>query len=497
MKTRDLLNALPEARIEGDLPGTVSGLQYDSRQVTAGDVFICLEGLVADGHRYAGVAAGRGATLVVARRVPDPRPDVPLVLVPDTREALARLAAAFHGYPSRELKLAAVTGTNGKTTTTHFHTAIAAAAGETVGRIGTVGYDYAGIHVDAPHTTPEAPVLNDLLRRMVGAGVRFAAMEASSHALDQRRVFGLDFAGILFTNLTQDHLDYHPDLEAYYVAKRRLFRQAERGMATGDPVAAINVDDPAGRRLAGEAEGPVVTFGLDSPADYRASISSMDRRGTAMNLETPEGPLSIHLRMVGPFNVLNAAGSAALMREIGYESEAIVRGLESLAGVPGRMEPVDRGQPFLVLVDYAHTPDALERVLQAARAAAKERLLAVFGCGGDRDRTKRPIMGRLATALADFAIITSDNPRSEVPEAIVREIEAGAVESGGRYETVVDRRSAIEKAIRMAKAGDVVVIAGKGHEPYQILSDRTIHFDDREEAARVLEDLGHTVTHGG
>ncbi len=490
-RTSELLAALPGARVPGDLPETVTGLAWDSREAAAGTLFVCLEGLNSDGHRFARAAVDAGAAAVVARRTPEPAVSVPVILVDDTREALARLAAAFFDHPARELRLAAVTGTNGKTTTTHFLTSIAEAAGQVTGRVGTVGYDYAGRHFDAPHTTPEAPVLNRLLREMVDHDVRFCAMEASSHALEQRRTFGLDFAAVLFTNLTQDHLDYHPTLDAYYAAKRRLFRRAERGGTGGDPVAAVNVDDPAGRRLKDEADGRVVTYGMESEADYRAVIRDMDGTGTTVDIGVPGGTITVRLRMVGPFNVMNAAGSAAVMTELGYPREAVIRGLEALTGVPGRMERVDRGQPFAVIVDYAHTPDALERVLLATRAACSGRLIAVFGCGGDRDRGKRPIMGRLAATIADRTYITSDNPRSEDPEAIVREIEAGARDSGGRYAVQTDRRAAIEAALRDAGPGDVVVIAGKGHEPYQILRDRTIHFDDREEAARVLAGLGY------
>jgi len=495
MKTRDLLAVLPDHTVQGELPDDVAEIRYDSRTVGPGDVFVCLEGLAADGHGFAAQAASKGAALIVARRPPAPPVKAPIVFVSDTREALALLASAFFGHPSARLRLVGVTGTNGKTTSTHFLTAIAEAKGETTGRIGTVGYDYAGIHVDAPHTTPEAPVTNQLFRDMLEKGVSFAAMEVSSHALEQRRAYGLHFAAVLFTNLTQDHLDYHPDLEAYYRAKRRLFRDEERGGASR-PVAVINADDPAGKRLAGEATGKVVTFGLESPADYRATIDRMDGDGTAMTITSAGGRLPVALRMVGPFNVLNATGAAAVMIELGYPAGSVVKGLESLSGVPGRMERVDRGQPFLVLVDYAHTPDALERVLGAARAATSGKLVAVFGCGGDRDRTKRPIMGRLATSLSDYAIVTSDNPRTEEPSDIVAQIEAGAREGGGPYEVIVDRRTAIGKALRMAGPGDTVVIAGKGHEPYQILKDRTIHFDDREEAALVLDDLGYGVPHG-
>jgi UDP-N-acetylmuramoyl-L-alanyl-D-glutamate--2,6-diaminopimelate ligase len=261
-------------------------------------------------------------------------------------------------------------------------------------------------------------------------------------------------------------------------------------------VAAINIDDPAGRRLAGEADGPVVTFGTSEEARYRAVIRRLEPGGSRVDVETPSGPLALNVRMVGPFNVMNALGAACVMTELGFPAEQVVRGIESLRGVPGRMEKVDLGQPFQVIVDYAHTPDALERVLKAARAATPGRLIAVFGCGGDRDRKKRPIMGRLAAGLADHSIITSDNPRSEDPFAIVSEIEAGARQGGGRYETQVDRRTAIGMAVRSAGPGDAVVIAGKGHEPYQILADRTIHFDDREEAAGVLEALGYGGVHG-
>lgn len=490
METRDLVAILPGVTVRGTLPEAVTGLSFDSRTVGPGEIFVCRRGTTADSHAFARAAVERGAAVIVAEREPDPPAGAPLLLVPDAREALARLAAAVHGFPSANLRLVGVTGTNGKTTTTHFLTAVARAAGERTGRIGTIGYDIAGRTIDAPHTTPEATVLNGLLSEMLEDDVTFAAMEVSSHALDQRRSFGLHFAAVLFTNLTQDHLDYHAGFEAYYEAKRRLFRRAERGSA-GRTAAVINSDDAHGRRLAGEADGPVVTFGVESPADYRAAIESLDVDGTSITITGPQDfRRPVRLRMVGPFNVMNALGAAATMRELGYADPALVEGLESLTGVPGRMERVDRGQPFAVIVDYAHTPDALERVLRAARAATRHRVLSVFGCGGDRDRTKRPIMGRLSTSLADQTWVTSDNPRTEEPPAIVEEILVGAREGGRPWTAEVDRRHAIEAAIRAAVPGDVVVIAGKGHEPYQILKDRTIHFDDREEAARVLGELG-------
>jgi UDP-N-acetylmuramoyl-L-alanyl-D-glutamate--2,6-diaminopimelate ligase len=489
MKTRDLISVLAGASLRGVLPDEVTGVACDSRLVRPGDVFVARTGLTADGHAFAARAAAGGAALLVVEKEPDPPTTAPTIFVPDSREALALLAREFHGRPSAKLRLAGVTGTNGKTTSTHFLTAVARAAGERTGRIGTVGYEIAGTTIDAPHTTPEATVLNELLARMVAESVSFCAMEVSSHALEQRRSFGLDFAAALFTNLTQDHLDYHPDFESYYAAKRRLFLEADRG-SRAESIAVVNVDDAHGRRLAAEADGRVVTFGVERDADYRGRVERMDGAGTRALFVTPSGELPVFIRMVGPFNVLNALGAAAVMRELGYAPDAVAAGIESLTGVPGRMERVDAGQPFAVIVDYAHTPDALERVLEAARAATTGRLIAVFGCGGDRDRKKRPMMGRLATRIADRTWITSDNPRSEEPSDIVAEIAAGAREGGGDFAVEVDRRTAIEAALRAAGAGDTVVIAGKGHEPYQILRDRTIHFDDREEAARVLAELG-------
>jgi UDP-N-acetylmuramoyl-L-alanyl-D-glutamate--2,6-diaminopimelate ligase len=490
MKTRELISVLAGASLRGALPDEVTGITCDSRAVRPGDLFVARPGLASDGHAFAAQAAANGAALLVVEKEPDPSSAAPTIFVPDAREALALLARAFHGRPASKLRLAGVTGTNGKTTSTHFLTAVARAAGERTGRIGTVGYDIAGTTLDAPHTTPEATVLNELLARMVAANVSFCAMEVSSHALEQRRSYGLDFAAALFTNLTQDHLDYHPDFESYYAAKRRLFRTADGGV-DAPPIAIVNVDDAHGRRLAAEADGRVVTFGVERDADYRARVLDMDATGTRAVFATPAGELPVVIRMVGPFNVLNALGAAAAMRELGYAPDAVAAGIGSLTGVPGRMERVDAGQPFAVIVDYAHTPDALERVLGAARAATAGRLIAVFGCGGDRDRKKRPMMGRLATRIADRTWITSDNPRSEAPDDIVAEIAAGAREGGGRFDIEVDRRAAIEAALGAAGPGDTVVIAGKGHEPYQILRDRTIHFDDREEAARVLGALGY------
>jgi UDP-N-acetylmuramoyl-L-alanyl-D-glutamate--2,6-diaminopimelate ligase len=428
----------------------ISDLAYDTRAVRPGALFVCVRGSHADGHELAGEAVARGAAALVVDHEVDV--SVPQLVVPDTRRAMAPAAVAFFGDPSGELDIAAVTGTAGKTTTTYLLYEILGAAGRTPGLLTNIERRVGGEQREAALNTPEAIDLQRLFREMVEAGNASCAMEATSHASAQGRLDGVRFAVLVFTNLTHEHLDFHGTMEAYFDAKRRLFAQAER--------AVVNVGDEWGRRLAVELPG-AVTFD-----------AARDR-------------LDADLRLPGRFNLENALGAAAAARALGIDDDAIRAGIEAVRGVPGRFELVDEGQPFVVVVDYAHKPASLERVLQAARGLADGRLICVFGCGGDRDRTKRPLMGRIASELADVAIVTSDNPRSEDPLAIIEEVVAGAP----HLDVEPDRRTAIARAIESAHEGDVVLIAGKGHEQGQEIAGTVHPFDDRDVARELLRAL--------
>jgi UDP-N-acetylmuramoyl-L-alanyl-D-glutamate--2,6-diaminopimelate ligase len=471
--------------IRGDGETAVSDVVLDTRRVTPGALFCCVPGSRVDGHDLAGAALEAGAVALCVER--PLQLDAPQLVVGSVRAALARLADAFFGSPSRRMDLVGVTGTNGKTTTAFMLEAIFRAAGLVPGLIGTVEVRIGETRLPVLHTTPEAPDLQRLLAEMADSGVRAAAMEVSSHGLALGRVDATRFRAAIFTNLTQDHLDFHRDLEEYFQAKRRLLTPELSA------VGVVNLDDPYGRRLASEATGiELVTTGSAGEADWRASEVSAALDGTTFRLEGPAGSRPVRLQVAGHFNVANALGALAAAAALGIDLDTAVAGVESLAGVPGRFERVDAGQPFTVLVDYAHTPDSLENVLQAARAVTGGRVIAVFGCGGDRDRAKRPLMGEIAAKLADHTVVTSDNPRSERPEAIVAQILDGVRRSAvpDRYQAEVDRRAAIRLALGLARAGDAVIIAGKGHEQGQELEDgRKVPFDDRVVAAEELRGL--------
>ena len=461
MDLERLVAALGALEVVGRAPVEVRDLAYDARTVTPGAVFFCVPGMQADGHEFAGAAVARGAVALVVER---PLAfAVPQIVVPDARAAMAVAADEFFERPTEQLAVVGVTGTSGKTTTSFLLFAILAAAGRRPGLLGTVEARVGGERRGVRRTTPEAIELQRLFREMLDVGDRSCAMEASSHASELHRLDRVRFAALVFTNLSQDHLDFHGDMETYFQAKRRLF--LERG-----PRAAVNVSDPYGRRLSEELPD-ALTFGL--AADAEIGPHALD---------------GIDVKLRGRFNVENALGALAAGRLLGIDDDAIARGIESVRGVPGRFESVDEGQPFAVIVDYAHKPGALENVLRAARDLARGgRVICVVGAGGDRDRGKRPMMGRLASELADVTIVTSDNPRSEDPQMIIDEIVAGVV---GEVDVEPDRMSAISRAIELARDGDVVLIAGKGAEQGQQLADRMIPFDDREAARDALRTLG-------
>ena len=492
--TATLLDALHDKTVLGSLPTVVTGLAYDSRKVLPGDLFVAVPGLKQDGRRYVGEALARGATAVVLEGA-----DVLVggsmgrVIVSSSREALARLAAAYFGYPSRALIVVGITGTNGKTTTSLLVDALLRHGGRTTGVIGTIEYRIGAEARPAGQTTPEAVELQSLMAEMTERGVTAVAMEVSSHALALHRADGVEFDVAVFTNLTQDHLDFHRTLDSYRGAKARLFSLLAAG-SKPRRTAVINTDDPAGQSMIAGLDLPRFTFGFGQGADVRPQRLESAMDGIRMDVTTPRGVLQIRSSLVGEHNVMNLLGATAVGLALDMDAHAVATALSSVVSVPGRFERVEAGQPFLVAVDYAHTPDALERVLVTARrlVAPGARLTVVFGCGGDRDRGKRPLMGGIAARLADRIWVTSDNPRSEEPEAIIAEIVAGippAVAGSDRTVAVADRKVAIRTALAGARAGDVVLIAGKGHETYQIIGSEVLPFDDREIARAALLEL--------
>jgi UDP-N-acetylmuramoyl-L-alanyl-D-glutamate--2,6-diaminopimelate ligase len=482
------------AELSGEGGGAVFDVTHDSRQARRGFLFVAVRGERFDANRFVGDVMRQGAVGVVSELERPENFEGAWLRVADARAALAVAAAEVHRHPSRELRLVAVTGTNGKTTTAHLVAALAEAAGERVALMGTVGYRIGDETFDAVHTTPEASEVQRFLRRAVDAGCRVAVMESSSQALDLRRCDALSVAAAVFTNLTQDHLDYHGTMENYFVAKRRLFD----GRTGARPaVSVVNADDPYGLRLAEEiarAGGRVLRYSLgeNAGAEVFARGVEFSLGGNTFELATPAGARRVRSPLVGRPHVYNALAAAATGLALGYSPEVIAGAVETCAGAPGRFERVAHAGDFTVAVDYAHTDDALRNVLSSARdvAAAGARVITVFGCGGDRDRTKRAPMGEAAAAHSDVVILTSDNPRTEDPEAILADAEVGLQRVGKPYLKFVERREAIRRAIREARAGDVVVIAGKGHETYQIIGTVSHHFDDREVAREALAERG-------
>lgn len=480
----DLLAAIVPSEVRGRETIPVASIAYRSDEVTPNGLFFCVPGRLHDGHEFAGEAASRGALAVLVERWLDLPEGVTQVLVPSVRSAMGRIAAEFYGHPAEKLTLIGITGTNGKTTTTYLLEQVFRSASLTPAVVGTTGLRLDGRTMPLDRTTPEAPDLHRLLAGMVDDGIQAVAMEVSSHGLDQDRVTGARFTCAVFTNLSQDHLDYHGTLDAYFQAKARLFTpdMADR--------AAVNSDSPEGRTLLRD-DLPTITYGVETGADLLATDIETRADGVSFRVDGKE----VRSRLRGAFNVHNCLAALAAARQVGIDDDATVRGIGMIGGVPGRLEPVEAGQPFQVLVDYAHTPDSVENVLRAARPLAEGKLVVTLGCGGDRDRGKRPLMGEAATRLADLTVLTSDNPRSEDPRAIIAEIEPGARKGGGAYVVEPDRRRAIRLALEAAEPGDVVVIAGKGHETGQEFADRIVSFDDRVVAAEELQRLGWGSDH--
>jgi len=497
MRLGDLLRELPDGlyKVHGSPDVPVTGIAYDSRRVRPGFVFVPWRGglVHGDGHRFIPDALAAGAAVIVAEQgAVDPaavRERAVLVETTDSRLILGLMASAFFHHPSTRLRLIGVTGTNGKTTTTHLVRHLLQWAGHAVGLVGTVYNVVGGRRREGSLTTPQAPELQALLAEMAAAGDRYVLMEVASHALQQNRTAGCRFDAGVFTNLSQDHLDYHGTMEADRDAKARLFAGLSRDRGGDGPYAVLNADDPAGPYMARAGDGRVVWYGLASPADIMARNIRITSAGTSFQVVTPVGSAQVTMPLVGRFNVYNALAALAVAMEEGMALPEAVAALADAPPVEGRFQRVDLGQPFTVIVDYAHTPDGLEKALSTAREFTRGRLWVVFGAGGDRDRAKRPLMGAVAARLADHIVLTSDNPRSEDPEQILAEIEEGARAAMGNGEflaVVPDRGQAIAAAIEQAKPGDVVLIAGKGHETYQIFRDETVYFDDREAAAAAI-----------
>jgi UDP-N-acetylmuramoyl-L-alanyl-D-glutamate--2,6-diaminopimelate ligase len=493
MELRALLDGV---EIRSELPAgelRVRQVANDSRKVQPGALFVAIHGVATDGNLFAKDAAARGAAAVLSETsVPVEWPrEIPWILVADGRKALAITAANFYGRPASALKLVGVTGTNGKTTTTSLIDSILRASGAKTGLLGTIAYRTPLGEHPAPNTTPESLDLQSFFAEIRDAGGTYATLEASSHALAMDRLWGCHFAAAVFSNLTRDHLDYHKTFDNYFAAKRRLFE----GMGAGAPdVAVINTDDEWGKKLTGLAK-KTLTYGLQNGADLKAKKFQLNFSGLNFTAQTPNGAIQVESPLVGRINVYNILAAVGAGIGLGIANGVIEKGIRNLHSVAGRFQRVDQGQPFLVVVDYAHTDDALENLIRTAgELNAKGRIITLFGCGGSRDRTKRPIMGETSGRLSDLSILTSDNPRQEDPLKIISDIVVGMQKSGGKYLIEADRGKAIRLAIEEARAGDMVLLAGKGHEDCQIFADHQIHFDDREEARKALSACGYTGT---
>jgi UDP-N-acetylmuramoyl-L-alanyl-D-glutamate--2,6-diaminopimelate ligase len=493
MQIKQLIADLPAILVEGALDREVLGVAYDSRRVTPGMVFVAVPGLKTDGHSYIENAIERGAVAVVCERNGFISQRAAKIKVKDTREALARLSAVFYQRPSARLKVIGITGTNGKTTVAFMVKQILERAGIKTGLMGTIRYEIGERVIPAHRTTPESLDIQQMMAQMLRADCQACVMEVSSHALEQKRVMEIDFDAIIFTNLTQDHLDFHGNMETYYLAKKKLFAQWPNH--DKPRTALINIDDAFGQRLLVESDAEVkLSYGIDQTAQIRATHIQLGRQETQMEIQTPQKSLPCRLPLLGRHNVYNALAAFGAARALDVPCKTIIKALESMQPVPGRLELVPGSQPFTVLVDYAHTDDALRNVLTALKEITVGRVLLVFGCGGNRDSGKRPKMGRVAAELADYSVITSDNPRKESAATIASQIQEGywKVRQDGCH-MELDRHRAIDETIRLAKPGDTVLIAGKGHETCQEFEDTIVPFDDRVFALETLETLGYAA----
>lgn len=473
MRLRNLIATLDGLQVFSFSDRNITGITSDSRQVTPGVAFVALKGAADDGHKYVMDAVSRGASVIVTQEPVTVPPETCLIIAPNSRHALAVMADLFYNHPSGRVKVIGVTGTNGKTTTTYLLRSILQVAGKKVGLLGTISYQIGDRVIPAPNTTPGALDVQKFLAEMADSGAEYAVMEVSSHALDQYRVDAVDCACAVFTNITPEHLDYHKTFEAYLTAKGKLFRYLPR-----EAIGVLNADDEHSITLAERSKATTFYYGVEKEAPYRAELLSMGLDGASIRFTTPAGTVDLQTTLIGVHNVYNILAAAAAGHAIGLGLNEIVAGVAALDGVPGRLERVPEAKRFTAFVDYAHTDDGLKKVLAALKPLVDGRLITVFGCGGDRDRTKRPRMGQVAQELSDVVVVTSDNPRTEEPDAIVSEILTGTTPSENLY-VELDRKKAIEAACRLAGPDDVVLVAGKGHETYQILRDTVIPFDDR------------------
>jgi len=484
MKLKELLKGCSVRAATGDLDTEILGLAYDSRAVLPGYLFFAIRGIRVDGNQFVPKAIVRGAMAVASALAPVSPVAMPWVQVEDERAAMAAIAGNFYHHPTAELRLIGVTGTNGKTTTTYIVESILKAVAKPAAVLGTIEYRGPGFDFVAERTTPEAPDLDKLFRQVVDAGWGYAVMEISSHAIEMKRVAGLNVEVAVFTNLSRDHLDFHGDMENYFRAKKKMF-EGLNGFRPRTMV--LNMDDARYEELRAIDPARVISYGMQLAADIRPSRYEFAWEGTQAMYQTPVGDLEVRTSLMGKPNLLNIGAGIGVGIALGVPADAIVRGVQELRNVPGRFEPVVAGQRFRVIVDYAHTDDALEKVLRSAREITRGQVIVVFGCGGERDRTKRPAMGAIAARDSDYAILTSDNPRGEDPQDIIREIEQGM--KGTNYSVIVDRREAIRAALEHATDADTVLIAGKGHETYQTIGSKSHPFDDRLVAKELLNEL--------
>ncbi len=474
MQLQKLLQNIPYTNIQGTEQIEINHIVYDSRKVEKGDVFVCISGFQTDGHRYIPMALKKGAVAIVTEReVSDIPQNVTVIQTENNRKTLAQMAVVYYENPTKSLCMIGVTGTNGKTSITYYIQSILSEAGNKTGVIGTIENRIGDTIIPTERTTPESLELQALLQRMKQEDVSHVMMEVSSHSLDLHRVDGVAYDVAVFTNLTQDHLDYHKTMENYRKAKGLLFAKSEKSV--------INMDDDAGQYMADCANGSVMTYGIDKDADLKAEQIVVSAEGTMFTLLYKQKSYAVQLHTPGRFSVYNALGAIGACLCLGMDIETVLKGISKNKGIAGRFQSIHSKKGCTAIVDYAHTPDGLVNVLQTAREFAKGRLIAVFGCGGDRDKTKRPIMGECGGKFADYCILTSDNPRTEDPIQILRDVEVGTKSVTKNYEIEPDRKKAIQRAVSLANTNDVILIAGKGHETYQIFADKTIHFDDVEE----------------
>jgi UDP-N-acetylmuramoyl-L-alanyl-D-glutamate--2,6-diaminopimelate ligase len=481
MRLDNLLKSIQYTVVQGNEELEVHSIAYDSRQVTQNTLFICIEGFKVDGHNFALDAINKGATVLLVQKELDNIPsNTTIIRVDNTREAMPYIAATFYQEPVKCMKLIGVTGTNGKTTTTFLIGKILEEYNKKIGIIGTIENRIGSKALEAKRTTPESLDLQALFAQMVIEGVTHAVIEVSSHALELNRVDASDFEIGIFTNLTLDHLDFHKTMENYRNAKSKLFNKCKYGI--------INIDDPNSYEIIKQASCKIISFGIENEADFRAYNIVVSSKGIKFTVLIEDEEIHFHLGMIGRFNIYNTLGAIVAAYYLGVPVQIIKNALEDMEGVPGRVQSITSNQGFDVIVDYAHAPDGLENVLKTIKEFAQNKIITVFGCGGDRDRSKRPIMGEIAGRYSDYCIITSDNPRSETPKNIIDEIEIGMKKTTCPYEKVIDRREGIKRAINAANKNDIILIAGKGHETYQILKDKVIHFDDVEEVKSILQE---------